>query len=111
MNTALTPTAAKVGTPVTKSHRSRTSTATEAQYERIVMLLKSGTKTTFDFHKAGIAHPSMRIKEMNDRMGYYIPTIDQITVFDEWGYAHPRVAVYELVDEPISELTGQINDV
>lgn len=97
------PTVAPVS-PLKTSQSSRKfsskSTATEAQYERIVSMLRSGTRSTFDFRKAGIMAPAARIKEMNDRMGYYIPTIALRDLYDDEGFKHPRVAVYELIDEP-----------
>lgn len=79
------------------------STATEAQYERIRNMLRTGTRSTFDFRKAGIMAPAARIKEMNDRHGYYIPTIALRDLWDDEGFLHPRVAVYELVGEPNGE--------
>lgn len=81
---------------------SRKSTATEAQYEQIDRMFDYAGKliTTLDFRKAGIMHPSGRIKEMNERMEYYIPTVDLRTVTDEQGFAHPRIAFYELIERP-----------
>lgn len=76
------------------------STATEAQYERIDRLLSTGQKSTFDFRKAGVMAPAARIKEMNDKLGYYIPTVALRDLWDDEGYCHPRVAVYELIDRP-----------
>ena len=76
------------------------STATEAQYHRIVTMLKAGPKSTFDFRKVGIMAPASRIKELNDRYGFYIPTIDLRDLYDEEGFLHKRVGVYELIDEP-----------
>ena len=76
------------------------STATEAQYERIRNMLRTGTRSTFDFRKAGIMAPAARIKEMNDRHGYYIPTVALRNLWDDEGFMHPRVAIYELIDEP-----------
>ena len=87
-------------TPQSSRKFSAKSTATEAQYERIVTMLRAGTRSTFDFRKAGIMAPAARIKEMNDRMGYYIPTIALRDLYDDEGFKHPRVAVYELIDEP-----------
>lgn len=75
------------------------STQTEAQYERIRNMLRTGTRSTFDFRKAGIMAPAARIKEMNGK-GYYIPTVALRDLWDDEGYCHPRVAVYELIDEP-----------
>ncbi|WP_144264452.1 helix-turn-helix domain-containing protein [Polaromonas sp. C04] len=76
------------------------STATEAQYERIVRMLRIGERSTFDFRKAGIMAPAARIKELNDKHGFYIPTVALRDLWDEEGFCHPRVAVYSLVDEP-----------
>lgn len=83
-----------------KRNYSRKSTATEAQYDRIDRMLSTGEKNTFQFRKAGIMSPATRVKEMNDRLGYYIPTIAQRDIYDEEGYLHKRVAVYELIDRP-----------
>ena len=76
------------------------STLTEAQYSRIVRMLRTGEKTTFDFRRAGIMAPAARIKELNDHRGFYIPTVAVRDLYDDEGYRHPPVAVYELVDEP-----------
>ena len=81
------------------------STQTEAQYERIVKMLRTGTRSTFDFRKAGIMAPAARIKELNDRHGYYIPTVALCDLWDDEGFKHSRVAVYELIDEPNGERT------
>ena len=87
--------------PATKKRKySRKSTATEAQYDRIVTMLRVGPKSTFDFRKVGIMSPASRIKELNDKLGYYIPTIDLRDLYDEEGFLHKRVGVYELIDEP-----------
>ena len=77
------------------------STATEAQYQRIDRMLSTGEKSTFDFRRAGIMAPAARIKEMNDNLGYYIPTIALRDIYDEEGYLHKRVGVYELVNRPV----------
>ena len=91
----------KADKPAAKvSKYGRKSTATEAQYERIDRMLDAGPKSTFDFRRAGIMSPASRIKEMNDRLGYYIPTIDQRDIYSEDGYLHKRVAIYELIDRP-----------
>jgi hypothetical protein len=82
------------------SKHSLKSTATEAQYERIDRMLTTGSKSTFEFRRAGIMSPASRIKEMNDKLGYYIPTVDQRDIYDEQGFLHKRVAIYELIDRP-----------
>ena len=76
------------------------STLTEAQYGRIVRMLRSSEKTTIDFRRAGIMAPASRIKELNDKFGFYIPTIAQRDIYDDQGFLHKRVAVYALIDEP-----------
>lgn len=82
-----------------KFNYSSKSTATEAQYPRIVTMLETGPKNTMELRRAGIMSPASRIKEMNDRMGYYISS-NPINVWDEWGYCHKGVALYELIDRP-----------
>ncbi len=76
------------------------STATQAQYARIVTLLRSGAKDTMTLRRNGVMMPAARIKEMNERHGYTIERIDRVDLWDEWGFKHPRVAIYELVAEP-----------
>ena len=78
------------------------STATEAQYDRIDRAFDCPGKliSTLDFRNMGVLHPSGRIKEMNENLGYYIPTVDQRTVYDDQGFAHQRIAIYELIDRP-----------
>ena len=93
----------KPATPATKKRKySRKSTVNEAQYERIDGLYDCPGKliSTLDFRKMGVLHPAGRIKEMNEKLGYFIPTVDQRTVIDEQGYPHPRIAFYELIDRP-----------
>ena len=82
---------------------SRKSTATEAQYDRIDRAFDFPGKviSTIDFRKMGVIHPSGRIKEMNERHGYFIPKVDQRTVFDDQGFPHPRIAFYEMIDRPL----------
>lgn len=76
------------------------STLTEAQYHRIIVMLRTGEKSTLDFRRAGVMAPAARIKELNDQHGAYIPTIALRDLWDSEGFRHPRVAVYELIDEP-----------
>ena len=93
----------KPETPATKKRKySRKSTATEAQYERVDRAFDYPGKrvSTLDFRKMGVLHPAGRIKEMNEKLGYYIPTADLRTVIDDEGFAHPRIAFYELIDRP-----------
>ena len=94
----------KTDQPATKTRKySLKSTATEAQYDRIDQAYDHVGKliSTLDFRKMGVLHPAGRIKEMNEKLGYYIPMVDQRTVIDEQGFPHPRIAFYELVDRPV----------
>ena len=93
----------KPGQATTKARKfGLKSTATEAQYERIDRAFDYVGKliSTLDFRKMGVLHPAGRIKEMNEKLGYYIPTVDQHTVIDDQGFPHPRIAFYELIDRP-----------
>ena len=78
------------------------STATEAQYDRIDKAFDYLGKliSTLDFRKMGVIHPSGRIKEMNEKLDYVIRNVDPRTVYDDQGFAHPRIAFYELVSRP-----------
>ena len=49
--------------------------------------------------------PAARIKELNERHGFNILTIDRVDLWDEWGFLHPRVAVYSLAQEPNDQRT------
>jgi hypothetical protein len=81
---------------------SNKSTATEAQYDRVDRMFDHAGKqiNTLEFRKAGVIHPSGRIKEMNERLGYYIATVALVDMYDDEGYFHPRIAVYELIERP-----------
>jgi hypothetical protein len=88
--------------------RSR-STATEAQRERILAMLRTGEKSTFDFRRAGIMQSSTRIFELRQR-GYCILTVARRDMFDADGYRHERVAVYALIGEPDAPGTVQASN-
>jgi hypothetical protein len=79
---------------------SKKSTSTAAQYQRLIQMLRPGRKDTMQLRRAGVMMPAARIKELNDKFNYSIVRVAQITLWDEWGYAHKGVAVYELVSEP-----------
>jgi hypothetical protein len=79
---------------------SNKSTATKAQYDRLLTMLRTGPKNTTELRRGGVMMPAARIKELNDRHGAYIPTVDTVELTDEWGFSHRGVAVYELIDEP-----------
>jgi hypothetical protein len=76
------------------------STATEAQYAAVRGMLQSGPKNTMELRRAGVMMPAARIKEMNERLGYMIQRIALVNLWDEWGFKHARIAVYEMKQEP-----------
>lgn len=79
---------------------SKKSTAIEAQYERLLDMLNLRDHNTMEFRRAGIMMPAARIKELNDRYGYSIATVDRVTLVDEWGFSHSGVAIYSLSGVP-----------
>lgn len=79
---------------------SQKSTATYAQYERVKAMLSTGQKSTIDLRRGGVMMPAARIKEMNERHGYRIDRVDLRDLYDEEGFLHPRVAIYELIEAP-----------
>ena len=81
-----------------ESHSAK-STATEAQYQRIANLTRTGEKSTIELRRAGVMMPAARIKEMNEKLGYNIVRVALRDHWDEWGFCHPRVAIYALISE------------
>ena len=75
------------------------STGTSAQRKRMVFMLRSGEKTTFDFRRAGVMQSSTRVFELR-ALGFNIETVDRRDMYDADGTLHRRVAVYALVGEP-----------
>lgn len=74
------------------------STATEAQIERLLSMLRSRPRHTHELRKNGISHPAGRVKDLEYR-GYVIGS-DRITTIDSDGFSHVGVALYSLVSEP-----------
>lgn len=87
------------------AHRPHISTSGEAQRQRIVEMLRTGEKHTLDFRRAGIMQSQTRIFELR-ALGYDIPTVGRVTVFDDQGYPHRGVAVYALIAEPVQEVSA-----
>ncbi|MDF1485520.1 helix-turn-helix domain-containing protein [Ramlibacter sp. H39-3-26] len=74
------------------------STATEAQFKRILEVLRIRPHTSYDLRRLGIYQAPARIKGLRDK-GYHITT-DPVVIVDRDGYHHARVALYTLVSEP-----------
>ena len=81
------------------AHHPHVSTTGDAQRQRIVEMLQTGPKHTLDFRRAGIMQSQTRIFELR-ALGYDIPTVARVTIYDDQGFPHRGVAVYELVAEP-----------
>jgi len=81
------------------AHRPHISTTGEAQRQRILEMLRTGQKTTLDFRRAGVMQSQTRIFELRAQ-GFDIPTVGRVTVYDDQGYPHCGVALYELSAEP-----------
>jgi len=75
------------------------STSTKAQYSRILEMLRSGSKSTFDFRKAGVMNPSMRINELNKKGEVRIDRVALENLYDSDGFMHPRIALYALIKD------------
>ncbi len=89
----------EIGTAKTTSLKySSRSTATVAQIERLVDLLRIRSRHTHELRKLGISHPAGRIKNLTDD-GYVISS-DRINTVDSDGFTHVRVALYSLISEP-----------
>jgi hypothetical protein len=76
------------------------ATATAAQYRRILQMLRVSNKNTFDFRRVGVMAVATRILELNRKQGYHIATVARVNLYDDQGYMHRGIAVYELVREP-----------
>jgi len=85
------------------AHRPHITTTGEAQRRRILEMLRPGRKHTLDFRHAGIMQSQTRIFELRAQ-GFDIPTVGRVTVFDDQGFPHHGVALYELVREPAPEV-------
>lgn len=85
------------------AHQPHITTTGEAQRRRILEMLRPGEKHTLDFRRAGIMQSQTRIFELRAQ-GYDIPTVGRVTVYDDQGYPHRGVAVYELIAEPAQEV-------
>lgn len=75
------------------------STASQAQRDRMLDMLRTGQRSTFDFRRAGVMQSSTRVHELR-RQGHNIVTVARRDLFDADGFRHERVAVYALLDEP-----------
>lgn len=76
-----------------------TNTSNDAQNVRLAVHLRQGQSDTFTIARdLNICRPGARICDLRNR-GYKILT-NLITLTDEWGRIHRRVAMYTLIAEP-----------
>lgn len=76
------------------------STATEAQYETIIHLLRIAPRNTYELRRHGVMAPAARILELNRFHGFEIVRVNRVSITDSDGFTHSGVALYELVTEP-----------
>lgn len=82
------------------------STVTTVQYATVIKLLRASNKNTMELRRSGVMMPAARIKELNDKHGYSIARVARQTLYDEQGYLHSGVALYELINEPPGDPLG-----
>ncbi|RYH51398.1 MAG: hypothetical protein EON54_15080 [Alcaligenaceae bacterium] len=69
-----------------------------AQHAKIMALLRLRPHTSYELRRAGCYQCPTRIYELRSA-GHSIATT-RVTVVDQDGFAHPRVALYSLSGEP-----------
>jgi hypothetical protein len=98
---AMAPTVSAVGA-IRKNQKhlkfSAKSTASEAQLDRLLMLLRLRPHHTHELRSKGISHPAGRVLNLIKR-GYLIGS-GRIATVDSDGFEHVGVALYSLVSEP-----------
>jgi hypothetical protein len=92
------PTPATAQTRTTSRHFTSRSTATEAQIERLIELLRLAPRNTHELRRHGVSHPAGRILDLQKR-GFLIDS-SRVTTVDSDGYSHVGVALYSLISEP-----------
>ncbi len=75
------------------------STATAAQRDRIIALLRMRPHNGYELRRAGCYQAPTRIWELIHRFGFHIDS-SRVTVVDRDGFTHPGVALYALISEP-----------
>ncbi|MGH8419949.1 MAG: helix-turn-helix domain-containing protein [Pseudomonas sp.] len=81
------------------------NTSINAQLARLVERLRAGQSDTFTItRELNICRPGARICDLRNR-GFKILT-NLVSLTDEWGRTHPRVAMYTLIAEPGAEVAA-----
>lgn len=72
------------------------STATQAQVERLLKLLKVRPRHTHELRRHGISHPAARVLDLK-RRGFVIG-VSRVNTVDSDSFTHVRVALYSLAN-------------
>lgn len=70
----------------------------EAQIALTLTMLRLANRGNYELRAAGISHPAGRVRELRGR-GCIIET-HLVTAVDSDSFAHERVALYALIEEP-----------
>ena len=73
------------------------STERQAQVNKLFALLKLRPHHTYELRRLGISHPAGRVQDL-EADGHHISS-SRVTVVDENGFSHVRVALYSVVDQ------------
>lgn len=73
-------------------------TTTAAQYATILENLTPCDKQmhTHALRRLGVMAVAARIKELREWYGFPIHRVGLVTIYDDWGYSHPNVALYAM---------------
>lgn len=74
------------------------STATTAQLNKLINLLRLRPHHTYELRQRGISHPAGRVQNLLQK-GFEINSA-RITTVDGDGFTHRNVAIYTLIAEP-----------
>lgn len=83
---------------ITGLHATATFLSHEAQHATILRLLEARPHTSYELRRAGCYQCPTRVLELR-RAGHAIE-MTRVTVVDQDGFEHPRVALYSLSGRP-----------
>jgi hypothetical protein len=76
------------------------STSLDTQLAKVVVLLRSGPKTTIELRKHGVMMPAARVFTLRREQGYLIET-ELVSLYDAEGIRHRKCARYHLKQDQI----------
>lgn len=74
------------------------STSREAQKAKLIVLLRSGPKTTIELRDQGLMMPAARVFDL--KSDGYVITSTLLPLYDSNGFRHAKCAKYSLISEP-----------